>query len=105
MEPYVQEIKALWTEHVLSPFHEDWKPGDVVLDDDGAIWQRTNDPVMVWRAGAHRTRRGYDDENGEAIPRVPPGTHEELEPERPLILLVRDGYAVNPPPDPREASK
>lgn len=69
---------------------EEWQPGDVVLDNQGALWSRASedDAEIGWPWGyvAEWARTP----NGEV--RVPTGSVEEGYPVRPLALLVRNGY-------------
>lgn len=73
----------------ISSLHATWRPGDVVLDADGRIRVRSAHVKWVWDSpGEGDTRSQF----GGAY--VPEGGLEELEPIRPLTLLVREGQAV-----------
>jgi hypothetical protein len=61
-----------------------WEPGDVVLDAKGRIRVRSSHPHWVW---------GYPNEGERG--QIPEGSLAEDEVERPLVLLVRDGHAIN----------
>ncbi|WP_440066464.1 GntR family transcriptional regulator [Streptosporangium sp. OZ121] len=69
---------------------EEWKPGDIVLDAVGKLLQRSAHPRWVWDTGVREARTQW----GVS---VPDGATEESEAVPPLILLVRDGYAVGHP--------
>ena len=69
-----------------------WRPGDIVIDRNGDIFQR---------AGGDDAARGWPWHDGaeQALYRdgrtyIPDGAVDEHAPERPLTLLVRDGQPV-----------
>ncbi|GAA0955744.1 hypothetical protein [Nonomuraea longicatena] len=64
-----------------------WKPGDVVLDAEGNLFARSDDPRWVWGYPSNTARTHFG-------VTVPDGSVEEDDPVRPLTLLVRDGYPV-----------
>jgi hypothetical protein len=75
--------------HKITTLDDTWQPGDVVLDDDGQLWVRSDNPQWVWDhplEGATRNTYGG--------PEVPEGGYEEADAKRPLVLLVRGGRAV-----------
>ncbi|MBJ7902799.1 hypothetical protein IF655_05750 [Streptomyces sp. DSM 110735] len=76
--------------HTITTLHPIWKPGDVVLDAEGALRVRATDNVAYpW---------GYPDEGGLRdkfgdLSRHDGGLRDE-DLRRPLILLVRDGQPI-----------
>ncbi|MEV0256394.1 hypothetical protein AB0H82_19290 [Streptomyces sp. NPDC050732] len=73
----------------ISSLHPVWRPGDVVLDADGNLRVRTEHTRWPWD---YPNEGGTRSQFGGAS--VPEGGLEELEPIRPLTLLVREGHAV-----------
>ncbi|MFJ7785748.1 hypothetical protein ACIQY8_24200 [Streptomyces albidoflavus] len=69
--------------------HSVWRPGDVVLDAEGNLRVRSDSVHWPWASPDDGETRKLA---GGAY--VPDGEMGELDPIRPLKLLVRDGYAV-----------
>ncbi|MFI6317306.1 hypothetical protein ACIBG8_07295 [Nonomuraea sp. NPDC050556] len=80
---------------VVVPTPEEWRPGDLVLDNQGRMFTRASaeDEASGWPWG-------YASEDVRDVtgrPHVPEGAVEEGHPTRPLRLLVRDGRPVTAP--------
>jgi hypothetical protein len=71
---------------------EVWETGDVVLDRTGGLWVRAAEH-HVEQGWPWAYCSGYAPRSGKTPP--PEGSVCEDYPARPLVLLVRDGHAVD----------
>jgi len=73
-----------------------FKPGDWVIDANGNVYVRSDHEGWPWDYASDSGAR-YEYE-GQTHTRVPSGAVEETYPQRPLTLIIRDGYPIGGTP-------